>query len=76
MSTKVDPPKYWMGFYGCSDKLVRLTTEKVEPGPMGHKRPRKNIELDCPSCGYTHKVSAMWRAPIRPSERESADLTI
>ncbi len=74
--TPAEAPEYWMGFYGCSDRLVRLSTDKTEVGAMGHKRPKTALELDCPSCGYTHKVKIMWRAPIQPSEREKADLTL
>lgn len=61
----------YIGHYGCG-RLVKVVTHS----PPKMYGPARKFLVDCPGCGYTHKVKVIWRKPIRDGEADEAELEV
>jgi hypothetical protein len=57
--------------YGCAQRIVRV-------GWAGGRRGRlpQTALLDCPACGFRHRVHLLWRSLAPLDEGREPDLTL
>lgn len=56
-----------VGFYGCSNRVVRLQATNDWP---------RKARVVCPACGHEHDVHPAWRTPTRLDKGREPDLTL
>lgn len=64
-----------VGFYGCANRLVRLTfIEGQEPStPRGYPH---HLELSCPACGHEHVIAPVWRVIVERDAGMPSDIEL
>ena len=57
-----------VGFYGCNNRVVRLSA--------GSDGPVQMVKLDCPACGHHHKVRPFWRVWIEQLDADKKAIPV
>lgn len=67
---------YWIGHYGCGRLVKVATSEPTGEKRHGYRLPKVAYQVDCPACGYTHRVKVAWRLPKDDAELDRAELSV